>query len=101
MCSRSLLCDEFQKILFHYSIYQVTVYKIPLSNAPTKGEILTQRTGKIDYGMRNNYMFRAVLQENKTVLTGLVCSLLHLSADQVTSITVTNPIKPGEAISDK
>lgn len=51
--------------------------------------------------MRNDYMFRAVLQENINVLTGLVCSLLHLSANDVTSITVTNPIKLGEAISDK
>lgn len=60
-----------------------------------------RQAGKIDYGMRNDYMFRAVLQENINVLTGLVCSLLHLSANDVTSITVTNPIKLGEAISDK
>lgn len=56
---------------------------------------------KIEYGMRNDYMFRAVLQENQHVLKGLVCALLHFRPNDVKSITVTNPIKLGEAITDK
>ncbi len=40
-------------------------------------------TGKIDYTMTNDYMFRAVLQENKKVLIGLICALLHLDCSKV------------------
>ena len=36
-------------------------------------------TGKIDYNMTNNYMFRYILQKNQKVLKGLICSLLHLN----------------------
>ena len=31
-----------------------------------------QATGAIPYNMTNDYMFRAVLQENETVLRGLI-----------------------------
>lgn len=72
---------NFKKFSFIIAFIKLLFTKSHFQMHRTKGEILTQRTGKIDYGMRNNYMFRAVLQENKTVLTGLVCSLLHLSAD--------------------
>ena len=58
-------------------------------------------TGKIPYGMTNDYMFRAVLQKNVHVLKGLICSLLHLSEDEVESVVITNPILPGEDIDDK
>ena len=34
-------------------------------------------TGKIEYNMTNNYMFRYILQEKQKVLKGLICSLLH------------------------
>lgn len=58
-------------------------------------------TGKIEYGFTNDYMFRAVLQRNKKVLKGLICALLHLKPDEVTSVEVTNPIILGETIADK
>lgn len=48
--------------------------------------------GVIDYNMTNNYMFRYILQENEKVLTGLICSLLHLKPEQIKSIEITNPI---------
>ena len=35
-------------------------------------------TGKIEYNMTNNYMFRYILQEKQKVLKGLIGSLLHL-----------------------
>ena len=35
-------------------------------------------TGPIDYGFRNDYMFRAALQLSQKALIGLISSLLHL-----------------------
>ena len=57
--------------------------------------------GSIDYGMTNDYMFRAVLQENKIVLKGLICSLLHLKDDAIASVEITNPIQLGKRIDAK
>ena len=51
--------------------------------------------------MTNDYMFRAVLQKNVKVLKGLICSLLHLSEDEVISVQITNPIQLGEDMDDK
>ena len=48
--------------------------------------------GVIEYNMTNNYMFRYILQKNEKVLTGLICSLLHLKPEQIISIEITNPI---------
>ena len=58
-------------------------------------------TGKITYTFTNDYMFRAILQRNKTVLKGLICSLLHLTPDSVISITINNPIELGKSIDNK
>ncbi len=57
--------------------------------------------GAVRYGMTNDYMFRAVLQTNNKVLRGLICSLLHLSDDEVISAVVTNPIVLGDTMKDK
>ena len=56
--------------------------------------------GKIDYTFTNDFVFRAILQRNKNVLTALICSLLHLATDEV-DVTITNPIELGNAFSDK
>lgn len=58
-------------------------------------------TGKIDYGMTNDYMFRAILQENSHVLKGIICSMLHLKPEDVISIEITNPIELGASLDDK
>lgn len=58
-------------------------------------------TGKIDYGMTNDYMFRAILQQNSFVLKGLVSSLLHLKPENIISIEILNPIVLGESIESK
>lgn len=55
-----------------------------------------EATGRIDYGMTNDYMFRAILQRNEKVLKGLICSLLHLKPEEITSVRITNPIEPGD-----
>lgn len=49
-------------------------------------------TGKIEYNMTNNYMFRYILQENEKVLKGLVSSLLHLNPENIKTIEIKNPI---------
>ena len=46
-------------------------------------------------------MFRALLQQNNKVLTGLIASLLHLSPSEISSVEITNPIILGESINDK
>ena len=58
-------------------------------------------TGKIDYKFTNDYMFRTILQKNMKVLKGLVCALLHLQPDDISDITITNPIELGKAMDDK
>ncbi len=58
-------------------------------------------SGPLRFNMTNDYMFRAVLQTNNKVLRGLICTLLHLSEEEVASVRITNPIILGEAIDDK
>lgn len=62
---------------------------------------LSEAKGIIDYNMTNNYMFRYILQNNKKVLTGLICSLLSLKPDQIKSLEITNPIDLSVEISGK
>ena len=58
-------------------------------------------TGPIDYGFVNDYMFRTILQENERVLRGLICSLLHLRAEDILTIEIKNPILPGDTFDAK
>ena len=58
-------------------------------------------SGPVGVRMTNDYLFRALLQRNNKVLKGLICSLLHLPPEQVQTVTITNPIELGKAISDK
>lgn len=58
-------------------------------------------TGKATFGLTNDYMFRAVFQKNPKALEGLICSVMHLSPDDIQSVVITNPIKLGETIDSK
>lgn len=60
-----------------------------------------QAKGPIDFGFTNDYMFRAILQKNTKVLKGLVCALLHLQPEDITSIAVTNPVELGDRVDAK
>jgi predicted transposase/invertase (TIGR01784 family) len=62
---------------------------------------LAAATGPIEYQFTNDYMFRIILQKNQRVLKSLICSLLHMDEDSIQSLTITNPIKMGEAIDEK
>ena len=58
-------------------------------------------SGTIDYPLTNDYMFRSVMQSNKNVLKGLLCSLLHLNSNDIHSVEILNLIELGKTIEDK
>ena len=58
-------------------------------------------TGKIDYCMTNDYMFRMVLQSNNTVLKGLISSMMHVALNDIENVEIVNPIELGKHIDDK
>ena len=62
---------------------------------------LQEATGPVPFNMTNDYLFRAVLQENNYVLCGLIRSLLHIPERDKLEAIVTNPVKLGEVIDDK
>ena len=51
--------------------------------------------------MTNDYLFRALLQQDENVLKSLLCSLLHLHPDHVRSVAILNPIQLGKKIDEK
>lgn len=46
-----------------------------------------QATGKMPYSLTNDYLFRALLQKNNRVLKHLICVLLHLQPEEVSTVT--------------
>ena len=64
----------------------------------TLSKQLIAATGKIDYTLKNNYMFHITLQKNNAVLKGLIGALLHLRQDELLEVRILNPILPGKTI---
>jgi predicted transposase/invertase (TIGR01784 family) len=58
-------------------------------------------TGSVLIPMTNDYLFRALLQQNNNVLKALICALLHLKMEDVHEAVITNEIELGEAINEK
>ena len=58
-------------------------------------------SGKLRFNLTNDYLFRAVLQENKNVLKGLICSILDWKVEDILSVEVKNPIELGKSIEAK
>lgn len=75
--------------------------KNPIQQNTIQSNTFQNATGKIDYTLTNDYMFRAVMQKNEKVLRGLICSLLKLDAKEVKSVNILNPIELGEYCGDK
>ena len=46
-------------------------------------------------------VFKVLLQENEHVLRSLLCSLLHMKEEEITSTEITNSIKLGESFTEK
>ena len=62
---------------------------------------LRNATGKLEYSMLNDCLFKLVFQSNEKVLKGFLCSLLHLKPEEIISIEVLNPYTLGTSINDK
>ena len=62
------------------------------SNHSVFSNELANATGPIDYGFTNDYMFRAILQRNMTVLKALISSLLHIKMEDITEIRIQIPL---------
>lgn len=71
----------------------------------TKNDIIRQdwqqKTGEIPVPLTNDYLFRALCQEDRQALQSLICSILRWEKDEIVSAKVTNPILIGKAIDDK
>lgn len=72
-----------------------------MSHITSLKKLLAQATGPIDFTFTNDYMFRACLQDNPTVLKALTASLLHLNVHEIRTVIITNPIELGDAIDIK
>ena len=66
-----------------------------------KETLIEEASGIIDYGMTNDYMFRAILQKSKKALIGLTSALLHKQPEEIKEIEITNPIILGESIDSR
>ena len=73
----------------------------PYPNRVSYADFLASATGKVSYRLTNDYLFHAVLQKSNKVLKALLCSLLHLKPEDITSVAVTNPIELGKSIDSK
>ena len=71
----------------------MTQFKFSHQTFPTSGPLVIPMT--------NDYLFRALLQRNNAVLKSLICSLLHLTAEEVSTAEITNPIELGTSFPDK
>lgn len=70
------------------------------SGIQNKAPQYKRATGKLPYTLTNDYMFKALLQENENVLKHLICSLLHLQPEEIQSVKVRNPILLGAAMAE-
>ena len=116
-----LISTSFLRYLFFYLVYGISPHYsklpvTPLTIAKEKGCIFMNETQKqnpapqIDWNtvcgpvaipMTNDYLFRAILQKNNTVLKALISSLLHLDFETISSVEITNPIILGDSIDAK
>ena len=55
----------------------------------------------LEIPMTNDYLFKALLQENNKVLKGLIGALLHLSMEDIKSATIENAIILGQSANEK
>lgn len=58
-------------------------------------------TGKLPYTLTNDYFFKAFLQRNENALRGILCAMLSMNPEEITSLLVTNPISEGDTVDDK
>ena len=71
------------------------------SNSTSQDSIRIPQSGALFVPMTNDYLFRALLQKNNLVLKGLICALLHMKEEEISSVIITNPIRLGDTIDTK
>lgn len=57
-------------------------------------------TGKIRYTMTNDYMFNVIFRHTD-ILAELLCSLLDLKREEISSLEIKNPLLPGDTVLEK
>lgn len=57
-------------------------------------------TGNIRYTMTNDYMFNVIFRRTD-ILAELLCSLLNLKREEITSLEIKNPLPPGDTVKEK
>lgn len=72
-----------------------------MSNEQQLNNLPTLPSGKIEYTLTNDYMFRAVFQKNQNALKGLLSALLDIPKKEIKEVTILNPIILGETIDNK
>lgn len=63
--------------------------------------LLELPAGKLKYPLTNDFMFKAVLQRNRTALKGLLCALLQMKPEEIVTVRILNPIEIGGMIDEK
>ena len=58
-------------------------------------------TGELPYKLTNDFFFKVFLERNEIALRGLLCALLSMKPEEIVSVTITNPIQPGDSVEDK
>ena len=72
-----------------------------MQNGEQLNILSTLPSGKIEYTLTNDYMFRAVFQKNQNALRGLLSALLDIAKKDIKEVTILNPIILGETIDNK
>ena len=62
---------------------------------------LSERGGELPYTLRNDYLFKIVMESDEKILRALLCSLLNLQEREIDSVKITNPIMLGGNYDDK
>lgn len=75
-------------------------FLVELPEPLTRKELFCLK-GPLDIPMTNDYLFRALLQQNNQVLKALICALLHLDPQSVREVSVENPIELGKTYEEK
>lgn len=58
-------------------------------------------TGKLPYTLTNDFFFKAFFQKNETALRGLLSALLSIKPEEITSLSIINPIHEGDTVDEK
>ena len=75
------------------------ISKEPLTQFPCSSK--NSFTGELPYKLTNDFFFKVFLERNESALRGLLCALLSMKPEEILSVTITNPIQPGDSVDDK